>query len=404
MFNKLIKTEEDYSLALSRINELMDAKEGSVEADELELLATLVEMYEDNHYPIDTPDPVEAIKFRMDQLGLNQQDLVPIIGNRSKVSEVLNRKRPLTLAMMRALHKDLGIPADVLLKEPGVSFTEGFSDIEWTRFPFAEMAKRGWIKTTEDIRNKAEELMRGVIDQAGGMNAIPAAFFRKNPGARENSKMNTYALFAWCLRILTLANANPLEKKYDKSLTPDSMKEIAKLSYFKEGPLLAKEFLDKQGIHLIIEPHLPKTYLDGAALLLNNGTPVIGMTLRYDRLDNFWFCLLHELAHVIKHLSNNETDIFVDDLDLRGHETEISDTKENEADELAQNALIPPDVWEKHPVRKKPTVSAVTNLSEILRIHPAIIAGRIRFEQKNYKLLSKLVGSREVRKHFQQAH
>ena len=404
MFNKLIKTEEDYSLALSRINELMDAKEGSVEADELELLATLVEMYEDNHYPIDTPDPVEAIKFRMDQLGLNQQDLVPIIGNRSKVSEVLNRKRPLTLAMMRALHKDLGIPAGVLLKEPGASFPEGFSDIEWTRFPFAEMTKRGWIKTTEDIRNKAEELMRGVIDQAGGMNAIPAAFFRKNPGARENSKMNTYALFAWCLRILTLANANPLEKKYDKSLTPDSMKEIAKLSYFKEGPLLAKEFLDKQGIHLIIEPHLPKTYLDGAALLLNNGTPVIGMTLRYDRLDNFWFCLLHELAHVIKHLSNNETDIFVDDLDLRGHETEISDTKENEADELAQNALIPPDVWEKHPVRKKPTVSAVTNLSEILRIHPAIIAGRIRFEQKNYKLLSKLVGSREVRKHFQQAH
>ncbi len=78
MLNKLIKTKKDYSLTLYRIDALMDAKEGTPAADELELLATLVEMYEDKHYPIDTPDPVEAIKFRMDQLGLNQQDLVPI--------------------------------------------------------------------------------------------------------------------------------------------------------------------------------------------------------------------------------------------------------------------------------------------------------------------------------------
>jgi HTH-type transcriptional regulator/antitoxin HigA len=105
MIKKLIKTKEDYTLALSRIDELMDAKAGTPEADELELLATLVELYEEKQYPIGMPDPVDAIKFRMEQLGLKQQALVPFLGSRSKVSEVLNRKRPLTLAMMRSLHK-----------------------------------------------------------------------------------------------------------------------------------------------------------------------------------------------------------------------------------------------------------------------------------------------------------
>mmetsp|Transcript_1280 Transcript_1280/g.924 ORF Transcript_1280/g.924 Transcript_1280/m.924 type:complete len:410 (+) Transcript_1280:329-1558(+) len=400
MIKKLIKTEKDYSLALSKIYALMDAKEGTAEADELELLATLVEMYEDKHYPIDHPDPVEAIKFRMDQLGLNQQNLVPIIGSRSKVSEVLNRKRTLTLSMMRALHKDLGIPADILLKEPGANFPDGFSEIKWTRFPFVEMAKRGWIKKTNKRKNRSEEIMQNFIEQAGGQTVISEVFFRKNPGARENSKMNIYSLLAWCLRILSLARNKPLEKKYRNDLSVESMKDIAKLSYFQNGPLLAKEFLAKQGIHLIIEPHLPRTYLDGAAMLLQDGAPVIGLTLRYDRIDNFWFCLLHEVAHVIKHLSKDEPNIFIDDFDLRGHEAEISDIKESEADELSQHALIPPKLWENNPASTNATVANIMALSEILKIHPAIIAGRIRFERKNYKLLSKLVGNREIRKHF----
>ncbi|MBF0378744.1 MAG: transcriptional regulator [Desulfamplus sp.] len=116
MINKLIKTQKEYNLVLSRIEELMDAKENSPELEELELLAVLVELYEDEHYPMDLPDPVDAIKFRMEQLGLNQQGLVPFIGSKSKVSEVLNRKRNLTLSMIRSLHKNLGIPAEIFLQ------------------------------------------------------------------------------------------------------------------------------------------------------------------------------------------------------------------------------------------------------------------------------------------------
>ena len=112
-----IRTEGDYDAALARIDELMGAEEGSPEGAELEVLADLVELYEEKNYPVPLPDPVAAIEFRMDQAGLSPQDLVPILGSRSTVSEVLSGKRALTMAMARALHKHLGILAEVLLQE-----------------------------------------------------------------------------------------------------------------------------------------------------------------------------------------------------------------------------------------------------------------------------------------------
>ena len=171
------------------------------------------------------------------------------------------------------------------------------------------------------------------------------------------------------------------------------------MSYFENGPLLAKEYLEKQGIHLIVVPHLPKTYLDGAAMLMPDGTPVIGLTLRYDRIDNFWFCLLHELSHVAKHLSASEP-IIIDDLDYRRHDTAPEDKIEKEADEMTRDGLIPKKVWDSKPIKSKATTKKVYALAEKLKIHPAIIAGRVRFERNNYKLLSRHVGSKQVRKHF----
>ena len=129
MVAKVIKNDREYEAALERIEELMDAVPDTPEGDELELLSTLVELYEEKRYPIDLPDPVEAIRFRMEQVGLKQQDLVPYIGSRSKVSEVLNGKRPLSLKMIRALHKGLGIPAEVLLHEPGADIPDEFPNL-----------------------------------------------------------------------------------------------------------------------------------------------------------------------------------------------------------------------------------------------------------------------------------
>ncbi len=119
---KILKTEEEYEIALKLVSDLMDAKPGSAAEEKLELWSLLVEQYEEEHYPIPPPDPIEAIKFRMEQLGLKQKDLVKYIPAKSKVSEVLNRKRPLSLPMIRALHENLGIPAEILVQEPTASY------------------------------------------------------------------------------------------------------------------------------------------------------------------------------------------------------------------------------------------------------------------------------------------
>ena len=115
---KPIKTKADYRAALKKIETLMSARAGSPEGERLDVLVTLVEAYEKKHYRFDLPDPVEAIKFRMEQMALAPKDLVPMIGQLNRVYEVLNRKRPLTLPMIRQLHRQLGIPAESLIKDP----------------------------------------------------------------------------------------------------------------------------------------------------------------------------------------------------------------------------------------------------------------------------------------------
>jgi HTH-type transcriptional regulator/antitoxin HigA len=112
---KLIKTEEEYNKALSRMEELFDVKPGDKAFDEAELLMALIEIYEEEHYKIEAPDPIEAIKFRMEQMGLKPVNMTKYFGTRGRVSEILNRQRSLTLAMIKKLHRDFGIPAESLL-------------------------------------------------------------------------------------------------------------------------------------------------------------------------------------------------------------------------------------------------------------------------------------------------
>ena len=111
-----IKTEADHQAALAEIERLFDAPPGTPEGDRLEVLTTLVEAYENKHYNLPLPDPIEAIRYYMESRGLSRRDLEPYIGNRARVSEVLNRKRPLSIDMIRRLHAGLGIPAEVLIQ------------------------------------------------------------------------------------------------------------------------------------------------------------------------------------------------------------------------------------------------------------------------------------------------
>nr|MBD3621180.1 helix-turn-helix domain-containing protein [Sunxiuqinia sp.] len=114
---KPIKTETDYRAALKRLEEIFDSKPGSPGGDELEILGLMVDDYENKHYPIEAPDPIEAIKIRMEELHLKQVDLIPEIGGKSRVSEILNRKRRLTVDMIRKLAKRLNLSANLLIKD-----------------------------------------------------------------------------------------------------------------------------------------------------------------------------------------------------------------------------------------------------------------------------------------------
>ncbi len=401
---KPIRNDEDLDETLARIEEIFNAEEGTPEDNELAILLDLVEVYESRTVPIPTPSPVAAIEFMMDQRGLTQRDLIPFIGSASKVSEVLSGKRDITMAMARALHKHLGIPAESLLGDSSVSLDDDDLGIQWSRFPLKQMAERGWVDKGKDFKDHAEEIMRGLIDRAG-QPQLAAAFFRKTDSSRVNAKSDRYALTAWCWQVMAQANESPPSTEYHAgTVTPEFLREVAKMSRGTDGPRLARDVLAELGVALQVVSHLPRTYLDGAAMWVDGGHPVIGVTLRYDRIDNFWFTLLHELAHLGHHLDGDEATVFYDDLSLRGPRTETTAVEdvEIEADMLAEDALIPlANEMEALRLEEAGSPIAVMELAQKYEVHPAVIAGRVRYDQHNYRLLSQFVGSGEVRKQFE---
>ena len=385
---KVIKTTADYEAALAEIERLidLDPKPKTADAEQFELLTLLVQNYEAKAFPKSLPDPVDAILFRMEQQDLTPRSLIPYFGSRSKVSEVLSRKRPLTLSMIRALHEGLGIPAGVLIQESPIP--EHDEEPDWNNFPIREMVARGWV---QDSLHAVKAFFSEIP-----LPAQNAVLLRKTKHIRSARNMDTYALAAWVTRIINRAKKIPGLPKYRKnSVDLNLMRELAKCSVQNDGPSAACAFLAKHGIPLIIEPHLPSTYLDGAAILVFSDRPIIGMTVRHDRLDNFWFTLMHELAHVALHSGQENTE-FIDDLDTEAKE----DPKEIEADELAGEALIPKVEWQKSPASRIPSPEAAHHLATRLGIHPAIAAGRMRHERKAFRLLSNLIGHRGVRQKF----
>lgn len=393
---KLIKTEEENEAALARLEEIFDAEPGTPDGDEAELLTALIEMYEQKAYPIDLPDPIEAIKFRMEQQGLKRKDLVPYIGSAPKVSEVLTGKRPLSLTMIRNLVKGLGIPAEVLLQEAGADLPSDAALRQGRHFPVAEMVKRGWFAgfsgSVTEAKAQLEDLMNRFVGPLGE-NAMMPALNRQH--VRDGGTQDEHALAAWRIRVATRAMRETLPEYRPGTVNAEFLRELARLSYLDSGPLLAKEFLNKSGIHLICERHLPKTHLDGAALKLPDGSPVVALTLRYDRLDNFWFTLFHELAHVALHLDHGEIEAFFDDLTKTG-----KDTCEQEADALASETLIPHELWKAARLRRNTPAANVVAFAERLRISPAIPAGRVRFEADDYTVMKSLVGAGKLRPMF----
>lgn len=390
---RVIHTAGEHEKALAELDRLMglDPDPGTAEADELELLALLIETYEKERFPIAPPDPIDAIRFRMDQAGLTQRDLVPYVGSKSKVSEVLSGKRPLTLTVIRALHDGLGIPAETLLRRSTecdqVSDAEDFN---WSRMPVKEMVKRGWFKATPDqLRRDAADLARGWCTSI--RRPTCAALLRTSRHTRSAREMDRYALTAWTARVLQLAAEQRAVASAETVATDlQFMAEVAHLSVLDNGPAAARDYLVKHGIALVVEPHFPRTYLDGAAIFGEG--PVVGLTLRYDRLDNFWFTLMHELAHLALHAEVG-ADAYYDDLEASSE----PDSREGEADELAAEALIPGAVWSEWKSEGSHSTDEVVAFARSVRVHPAVVAGRLRHETGDFRVFSRMLGTGRVR-------
>ncbi|MCP6718554.1 MAG: ImmA/IrrE family metallo-endopeptidase [Patescibacteria group bacterium] len=393
---KVIKTEEDYKEALKLIEELMgkDYKPESEESEKLSLLVTLVQDYESKSFPESLPDPIEAIKFRMNQQNLKPVDLVPYIGSGSRVSEILSGKRQLTLKMVRALEAGLGIPAKVLIKKSDLAGNLEYQN--WDSRLVAEMEARGYFGDASLKKYDKMELLKNFFSPIGSLAEIVVMSRKSN--YRSSPLTDKRALAAWAVCVFKKTKKIKTPKKYKHGVVDlNFMQKLVKLSVEESGPILAQEYLKKYGIILVIERHLPKTHLDGATILINKDNPVIGLTLRYDRLDNFWFTLMHELAHIALHYDIGIT-LFYDEIE--GIKTIDIDDKEREADALSEESLLPRAKWEISPARLIPSSMAAKSLAKELGVHVAIIAGQIRHKGNKYVYLNKIVNEAKVRKFF----
>jgi HTH-type transcriptional regulator / antitoxin HigA len=375
-----VRSEADYLASLERIETLMNAEPDSPEGDELSILATLVESYEDEHFPIEVPTPLAAIEFRMEQLGLTPRDLIPHIGSRSRVSEVLNGTRALTIDMIRALHQELGIPAHVLI---GPDEDRPASVAQELSKPVSKLLEK--LKLL-----KPSETFEQFLSRACG-GALTPAMLRKTRNARTNARTDLVALQAWCAGVLLKSNSAMVDGVFDQSaFDRTALRAIAKLSVRNDGTRAARDELARMGVALIKLEHLPGTHLDGAVMRRPDGVPVIALTLRRNRTDNFWFTLLHECAHLAFHMQDS-SDFIVDDLEISS-----SDATEQEADDEAQKALIPAGLWRAEKMGKFASVADIHALAKAAGIHPAIVAGRWQKKNNDYRKFSRLLGHGQI--------
>jgi HTH-type transcriptional regulator / antitoxin HigA len=323
--------------------------------------------------------------------GLSQRKLADALGMKEQQVQRYEAERyaSIKLSTYQRVLSCLGISNRGSL-QPNFEFAQTKAQqqrhIAISREALSEIAERGWFPaaTTDDLHNEVEEYVHL-------QNALGPILLRLS--VRGKKEVDWGALYAWKARVIDRANDVKSSQKYFDFTDLSWVRELAHLSVLPGGPLNAAEYLYKRGVVVIIEPHLPKTYLDGAAFLVRE-QPVIGMTIRFDRIDNFWFVLLHELGHIFLHHSSGLDDGFFDDMDADA-ETAL----EQQADDFAYDALIPKELWKTSPARFAKSVEPMRKFAQSIGVHEAIVVGRVRRERA-YSAFSEFVGQGEVRRLF----
>lgn len=268
-----------------------------------------------------------------------------------------------------------------------------------TDFPFSVMKRRKWFDSgvSQKARLTSDEKRAALVRFfAQGPSVAHNALHRKTNAAV--SKERLASLLVWQTRVLL--RARDVCEKFPRysPLDASTINGLAKLSAQKNGILEIIDILGKHGIIVLFEPHLPTTKLDGAALSLDGKWAVIALSVRYNRIDNFWFVILHEVGHIVRHWDRVKDSGILDE--NAGHES--LELVEREADEFAENAILPATTWKNSLVRYSKDADQIVKFAERHNIHPALVAGRIRRE-RSYTEFSELIGEGEVRKVLSQA-
>lgn len=308
--------------------------------------------------------------------------------NLARVAEVLEALQLKFVASLDVREQPLfdEVPSDVSRR----------ARFDLAKLPLNEMKKRGWFSNIQlpDRATEApedEELAAIFLSQVPEVCSVPSLHKQH---VRAGSKQDPYALLAWKAQILRKARKAATSFQLGQQpLDIHAVKKLISLSATSTGPVDAIECLRQHGVILTFERHFESTHLDGAAMLLNDSVPVIGLTLRHDRLDNFWFVLLHEVGHIVLHRERGLKEAFFDE-----EQAPLTDEVEKEADEFAKRAFISDELWKRSFVRFTTDHQQVRHFARERGIGAAVVAGRIRRERNDYTLFNDLIGYKSIRK------
>jgi HTH-type transcriptional regulator/antitoxin HigA len=336
--------------------------------------------------------------------GLSQKGLGERLGMKEQQIQRYEQERYLTANLTRVAEVAEALQLDLFafletredtVRDKIAPNLKGIIGFDLTKLPVKEMKKRGWLEQMPMLPTMApladDDLAAAFVSQGFQGQWRPSL---QKQHVRMGSEQDPYALLAWKAQVLLKARriSAGLQGGHQTFDVHAAIKRLVALSALPDGPIKAADVLRENGIILVFEKHLPATYLDGAAMLLEDGVPVIGLTLRFDRLDNFWFVLLHEVAHVVLHRERGLREGFFDE-----DQAAPQDKLEQEADEFANSAFIPAEVWHRAFVRFTASSEQVKQFALERKVGPAIVAGRIRRERGDWTLFGELVGTGTVR-------
>jgi HTH-type transcriptional regulator / antitoxin HigA len=259
-----------------------------------------------------------------------------------------------------------------------------------------EMVRRKWVMPGlghDKIAARSHALFDFLF--APNVNRPALAMFKGRRVGTQRDLIEEVSTMAWIAHVTDTALSLSVATKFTPSvLNAEFILGLTKLSARHDGPRRALKALREIGIVVVVESGLPSMTVDGASFHSTSIGPVLALTLRHDRLDNFWFTLLHELGHIALHLNDPVDHVYLDDVDEGAGDGQEA---EAEADAFAKDGLVPRDTWLRSDAKRLGSEASVLSLAKHLGIHPSIVAGRIRYERREFRTFSKLVGMGGVR-------